>query len=48
MPAVEYCTKKQLPIYLCAVDVDKAYDSINRSALKQVIDHIGIGDSILW
>lgn len=47
VPTVEYATSQKLPLYLCAVDVDKAYDSVFRPALEAVLNHMGIGQCVL-
>lgn len=48
MPTVEYKLHHKQPIFMCAVDVDKAYDSVDRSALSIILDHVGISDGLLW
>jgi hypothetical protein len=45
---VEYNITRRKPIFLCAVDVDKAYDSVDRNALYNILEYIRIGDCVLW
>jgi hypothetical protein len=47
VPTVEATISQKLPVYLCAVDVDKAYDSVFRPALEQLLNYMGIGHCIL-
>lgn len=42
IPVVEYCKARKLPTYLAAVDVNKAYDSVNRESLRSILAHTGL------
>lgn len=46
VPTVEYIRSSKLPAFVCAVDVDKAYDCVNRHSLEVILGHIGILDNV--
>jgi hypothetical protein len=46
VPAIEFCRGRKLPVYLAALDINKAYDSVSRSALWHILDHVGLGDNV--
>ena len=45
VPTVEWCKLNKMPIYIAAVDINKAYDSVSRPALSRVLDHLGLGNN---
>lgn len=42
---VEYGLGHDVPVYLLSLDVEKAYDSVDRRILDQVMGHLGIADN---
>ena len=42
IPAIEHQLALGNDEYLCAVDVEKAYDNINHNSLCQVLEYIGL------
>ena len=38
----EYAKIKQVPVYVLALDIEKAYDSVDRATLDIVLEKIGV------
>jgi hypothetical protein len=36
---------RKLPTYVLALDIEKAYDSVNREVLDKVMTHLGIANN---
>ena len=45
VPVVEHCKQNKVPLFLAAVDVNKAYDSVSRTALQRILQHMGLLDN---
>ena len=39
---VERATEYRTPLYLCFMDLTKAYDSVNRLAMKAILKEYGV------
>ena len=43
----ELARKKQIPLYVCFIDLTKAYDSVDRSLLWTVLAHFGVPQNMI-
>lgn len=44
---LEYSVEKKQPVYMCMVDLKKAYDSINRAALWRILGKYRIAPKLI-
>jgi hypothetical protein len=45
---MEHTRDHSKPLYLCFIDIQKEYDSVDRTLLWQICKHYGITDRIIW
>ena len=45
IPTTEFLRASGRPVYIYAVDVANAYDSVNRASMEIVLRHIGLWDN---
>jgi hypothetical protein len=41
----EHCNSHKVPAYVLALDIDKAYDSVDRRVLDNIMEYIGVADN---